>query len=265
MKRISRNNISFNVDFHNNYCVDFWQKYESGEWEPGTTKIFLDYLDAESVAVDVGAEIGATTLFMAKICKAVVSIEPSLLGIEIIKHSLSLNKDLKNKVNLLHGCLADTNEERLYGKNSELFNDIHFVNQPGGYKVKSFTIEDIAKKEKKSIDFIKIDIEGGEYIVLPAMKNFLKIYKPTLLISIHPGFIRGQWHNIFGKFRNILLRYVDNFKLYRSIYGYKYYYDVEERKSISLLRLFTFRYIRGNSASECQILATNKHWGKIRV
>ena len=116
-----------------------------------------------------------------------------------------------------------------------------------------------------SFNFIKIDIEGGEYIILPAMKNFLKINKPTLLISIHPGFIRGKWHSNFGKFINILLRYVDNFKLLRSIYGYKYYYDVERRKSISLLRLFTFQYIRGNSASECQILATNKHWKKIRV
>ena len=265
MKRISRDNITFNVDFHNNYCINFWKKYESGEWEPGTTDVFLDYLDDESIALDVGAEIGATTLFMAKICKSVISIEPSLVGIKIIKHSLSLNQDLKNKVNLLHGCLADSNEERLYGKNSNLFNDIHFINQAGGYKVKSFTIEDIAKKAKQTINLIKIDIEGGEYIILPAMKNFLKINRPTLLISLHPGFIRGMWHSNFGKFINVLLRYVDNFKLFKSIYGYNYYYDVERRKRINLLRLFTFKYIRGNSASECQILATDKLWRKIKV
>jgi len=262
MKRVSRSNISFNVTLPNSYCISFWKKYESGSWEPSTTEIFQDYLGKQSIALDVGAEIGATTMFMASICKRVISVEPSSVGVKIIKDSLNLNKNLKDKISLLQGCLSDSNADQFYGKKSRLFNDIHFINQDGGYKVKSFTIENIARQIGEPIEFIKIDIEGGEYIVLPAMRNFLVTYRPTLLISIHPGFIRGGWNNNFGKIKNIALRYVDNYKLLKSIYGYKYYYDAESKKKISPFSLFRFQYIRGISGNECQILVTNIPWKK---
>jgi len=262
MKKVSRSNISFYVTLSNSYCIDFWKEYESGSWEPSTTEIFQDYLGNESVVLDVGAEIGATTMFMASIAKRVISVEPSSVGVKIIRDSLSLNKNLTEKVLLLKGCLSDSNKDQFYGKNSRLFNDIHFVNQEGGYKVKSFTIEDIERLSDQPIEFIKLDIEGGEYIVLPAMKKFLTIYKPTLLISIHPGFIRGGWSNIFGKIKNIAWRYVDNYKLLKSIYGYKYYYDAETKRKISPFSLFRLQYIRATSGSECQILVTNIPWKK---
>ena len=35
-----------------------------------------------------------------------------------------------------------------------------------------------------------MDIEGGEIILVPALKNFLQTYKPALFISLHPFYLR---------------------------------------------------------------------------
>jgi hypothetical protein len=40
------------------------------------------------------------------------------------------------------------------------------------------------------ISLIKIDIEGGEKIVVPALIDFLKIHKPVFYISLHRCFLR---------------------------------------------------------------------------
>ena len=41
----------------------------------------------------------------------------------------------------------------------------------------------------EKIAFIKIDIEGGEIDLLPAMRAYLRREKPTLLLSTHYNFI----------------------------------------------------------------------------
>ena len=35
------------------------------------------------------------------------------------------------------------------------------------------------------VDFVKMDIEGGEFEVLPTMREYLVSEKPTLLLSLH--------------------------------------------------------------------------------
>jgi len=39
------------------------------------------------------------------------------------------------------------------------------------------------------IDFIKMDIEGGEVVVIPAMHDYLEEHKPLLHLSLHPAFL----------------------------------------------------------------------------
>lgn len=224
-----------------------------------TFEVFLKYLTKDTVALDVGAEIGLTALYMASKAKYVVAIEPSRNAVKLLKKSLFLNPKLKKKITILEGCLAERDGSYFYGKGSKLFNDIHFINQNCNYSVEGFSISRISKKFGK-FDFIKMDIEGGEYYLIPALSKYIKINRPNLLISIHPGFIRGGWKNIFGKVKNIAFRYYDNTKLIFYLRGYSYYYNVEAKSQMHLIQLLSFTYIRGKSGNECQILATNKKW-----
>ncbi|MBM2819874.1 MAG: hypothetical protein HW410_1556 [Nitrosarchaeum sp.] len=52
-------------------------------------------------------------------------------------------------------------------------------------------------------NFIKMDIEGGEFIVLPTMLDYLKINKPTLLVEIHPMFVDDPIQK-FGNIKPVL-------------------------------------------------------------
>ena len=48
----------------------------------------------------------------------------------------------------------------------------------------------IARPER--IDFMKIDIEGGELTLLPAMYDYLAEHRPTLYLSTHLPFIPAE-------------------------------------------------------------------------
>ena len=43
------------------------------------------------------------------------------------------------------------------------------------------------------IDLLKIDIEGGEFMLLPSMRDYLALHKPTVYLSTHSPFVEtGQ-------------------------------------------------------------------------
>ena len=42
------------------------------------------------------------------------------------------------------------------------------------------------------ISLIKVDIEGGELILVPALQKFLKKYKPVFFISLHYCFLKFE-------------------------------------------------------------------------
>ena len=101
-----------------------------------------------------------------------------------------------------------------------------------------------------------MDIEGGEFICLSAMKNYLRKKKPILLLSLHPGFLLSEkWRN-----RPTFVRYVKRFmeqkKIYDAIKFYPYIYDAVDLKQISAFSIYKMRYIRSKSAHNSQILCT---------
>jgi len=60
-------------------------------------------------------------------------------------------------------------------------------------------------------NFIKIDIEGGEFTVLPTMQKFLEKEKPTIHLSLHPPLIKNSYDSLK--------------KIYKIISKYNFVYD----------------------------------------
>ena len=58
----------------------FWDKVENGIWEPYTLKIFDNYINKNTTMLDIGAEIGATTLYPACNAKRIYAVEPSVVA-----------------------------------------------------------------------------------------------------------------------------------------------------------------------------------------
>ena len=158
--------------------------------------------------------------------KEIYAFEPDSKAYDELKNNIFLNKEKLNKVKI-----------ELYNKAAYLSNSKIILNIPHGkpgastsslitsanasYEslvIKSLNFLSFMKKKKlKSEDFIKIDIEGGEYKLLPFIGPILRKRKPNIYLAPHPFLIDGYFNKIF----------MTN-KLLFSLRGYKYIYQIKK-------------------------------------
>ena len=203
----------------------FWQKFSKNKWEPLNFKIYKCLIKKNTNYYDVGSWIGPTVLMAASFCpKYIYAFEPDIKAYKELKNNIFLNKKKLNKVNI-----------KLYNKAAYLTNGKIILNIPDGkagastsslirsdkisyenFAVKSINFLSFLKKKLKPDDFIKIDIEGGEYKLLPFIGTILRKKKPNIYLAPHPFLIDGYFNKIF----------MTN-KLLFSLRGYKYIYQIK--------------------------------------
>ena len=196
MKKITKNKIHF---FVNDLNDKFWHNFEKNGWENYTYIAFDVFLEKNCSYIDVGAWIGPTVLYGCQRAKYCYAIEPDPVAFKTLQDNISLNPSLKNKITLFNGCLGEMCGEVRLGVSSGLsacgFGDsvssMIFSGSEKSINVKSLTIEKLIERYNiEGCNFIKMDIEGGETILLPSMKDYLQKNKPTLHISLHPNWFR---------------------------------------------------------------------------
>lgn len=135
--------------------------------------LLKDVLRPGMTVVDVGANIGIYTAFMAKI----VGEKGKVYAFEPSPHNFKLLKKYNNNdnVTLVQAAVGDTTGQiTLYI--SDKLNVDHRTYKTGEkrkeIKVLSYRLDDYLQNEK--IDFIKMDIQGFEYQALLEMKNILR-------------------------------------------------------------------------------------------
>lgn len=186
----------------------FWEWLKTGKWEPETFNILERFSDKNKIYVDVGAWIGPTVLYASPLYKRVVCFEPDPVALGQLKDNIEINS--YDNIDVVEACLSYENGKTKFGGNWELGNSesTMLVNEdffkhsaivPGqrGTKesrqtqiinVNSITLESALKQtdvNPKDICLIKMDIEGGEKVVIPAIREFLLEHKTPLYISLH--------------------------------------------------------------------------------
>ena len=210
----------------------FWKNFKNKNWELINFKIYKYFINRNTNYYDVGAWIGPTILIAASLSpKKIYGFEPDLKAFKELKENIFLNKN-KLKKNLV----------KIYNKAAYLNNGKIKLNIPNGehgasvssllrsknkyYEssmVKSINFLTFAKINRLcNNDFIKIDIEGGEYKLLPFIGSFLKEKSPNIYLSLHPFLI----DNFFNKI-------IQTNKLLFSLRGYKYIYRVKKNSIIT--------------------------------
>lgn len=182
-------------------------------WENDTFHILEYYKNkTNGIYIDIGAWIGPTVLYASNIYKKVIAVEPDRVAIQRLKENLSVNSF--DNIVLIEKGLSNTNGKTNFGGNGELGNSEStlLAAYEGFYKydgrhtsvwknkhlnniieIETITFETLLEENKikpEDISLIKMDIEGGEVIVVPSIKDFLKKYKPKFYISLHPCFLR---------------------------------------------------------------------------
>jgi len=135
--------------------------------------LLRDIIRPGMTVVDVGANIGIYTAFMAKI----VGEKGRVCAFEPSPQNFKLLKEYNNSANvtLVRAAIGDTTGQiALYI--SDKLNVDHRTYETGEKRkridIQSYRLDDYLQNEK--VDFIKMDIQGFEYQALLGMKNILQ-------------------------------------------------------------------------------------------
>jgi FkbM family methyltransferase len=158
-------------------------------------KYYFAFSDLEpkegNLIIDLGAYIGAYTVYAAKKGAQVIAVEPASSNLELLLQNVLLN-NVSEKVNILKAAVGSSKGFVKFPSDSidpdlAAFSLYNFKNTWTKYeKVPLLRLNDILTLYNiKKIDIIKLDIEGAELEVLKSTYSILKTYKPKLVVEVH--------------------------------------------------------------------------------
>eukprot|EP00465_Bigelowiella_longifila_P007076 CAMPEP_0185275656 /NCGR_PEP_ID=MMETSP1359-20130426/54444_1 /TAXON_ID=552665 /ORGANISM="Bigelowiella longifila, Strain CCMP242" /LENGTH=257 /DNA_ID=CAMNT_0027869081 /DNA_START=305 /DNA_END=1075 /DNA_ORIENTATION=- len=190
--------------------------------------------EANPLVVDVGANVGFFSLYMASQGCQVLAFEPQQNLIDPIKTSTCLN-GLNRRINIKNAALAAINDE----EEAELYYDgwnigdarlARSCERAGGYgrcqQVDSIVQLDDVIPEREQIFLIKIDVSGMENSVLQSMERLLASQSVHhIVLNYNPSFIGiRESANLLEKLHN---------------YGYSIFYLPFKQKGVSRRKIPT--------------------------
>ena len=159
-------------------------------WEPHLHKVFEKYVNSNSVVIECGCHIGTHTIKLAKLCKKIYGFEPMPKTNYILNMNIYANK-IENAV------ISDLGVSSQPGKTNFLWTSdgnpgaSGLNNNPMG-KPEYANIKDNIEVELTSIDslnldnldFMKIDVEGYEQLVIKGGMVTISKFKPIIVMEV---------------------------------------------------------------------------------
>ncbi len=254
-KQITVAGVTFNVPIFSKYSpIESWNEIINGTWEPQTFKILGKFVGNTDFVFEVGVDGAQTTLFTAAIAARVLALDPIPESIQYLQSCIDINPNFKEKIIPVQGALSNKRDKIMFTKGSELFDDVHFTTFKHNVLVETYLIDDIENMFQSKVTFINMDIEGGEYICLPAMNKWLELRKPKLLLSLHPGFLLNKTSKL--NLKTYWIRFFRQIKLFNCLRIFPYIYDLNTSKQIAPLALFRLKFLRGKIGRDLQILCS---------
>lgn len=205
----------------NNKKITFFTPNYLTEWRVSTffTKEpeTINWIDTfktnekEFIFWDIGSNIGLFSIYAAITqpkCK-VISFEPSSNNFRVLTRNISLNK-LENSIKIFNNPLTDKSKKFLMMQDNE-FNEGGALNSFGenfnfegekqsfsmNYQLLGFNIKDILDSKILELpDYIKIDVDGIEHLILKGAGDYLRDKKiKSISIEINENF-KEQFNNI---------------------------------------------------------------------
>lgn len=164
--------------------------FYSGEFERKELRLCKKYISANSVVLDIGANIGLHSISFSEMASQglVVSFEPSLETFEL------LLRNIKGKSNISPLNLAISDSGGLvdfYQASDNAYSSLVDTQRKsivGVTKVACMKVDDVVEGlGLRRVDFVKIDVEGLESNVLKGMEQVIAKYHPVLFCEIYKG------------------------------------------------------------------------------
>lgn len=185
--------VELNQDFYGNA---FWDKIESGTYEPDTMNFLQNFVNTESDFIDAGVANGAISIISALQGARVLGYEamPGICGVAV--KNIELSK-MNSVVEIRNRAISNQDGvmNLAYASDPTILSSITFSSQEDqGTKIYvdslSKVIVDFHDPRRNLI--VKMDIEGAEWKLLSDRQTIerLRAHKAVVLLAIHPGFHR---------------------------------------------------------------------------
>ena len=267
VKVFQKNNKCFNiVSITNN--LDYWNSLENGLLEPYTFKIFDDFLTADCYYLDIGSWIGSTALYAAQLAKCTYAFEPNPIAFKELEANVHANKDTEwiSRLIIYNKAIASSNGTLILGNKGgggDSKSSVLFSEEKVSWEVEAITLEQLIEVEKlqdKKL-FIKMDIEGGEYELIPKLKRTFSHYNVGLFLSTHSKYllsclITSKRNSIQTRILRRLLFVWHHIRLVHSL-PFRYFY-LSNGKQVNLYMEILKVLLKGHFVPE--IVATNARW-----
>lgn len=169
-------------------------KVDSGLPEVATTFFLEQYRlggvvepRAGDVVLDCGAYKGETTLWFARQVGTggrVIAFEPAAQNADALRQNLIANQGVEMApVTVLECAVSNVTGVLAFNAQAEALSRVDATSEES---VPAVMIDDVVEEQRLSrVDFIKMDIEGGEVDALRGARETLKRFTPRLAISVY--------------------------------------------------------------------------------
>ncbi|MFC3616712.1 FkbM family methyltransferase [Lutimaribacter marinistellae] len=173
------------------YHSKFWRKAGSGSWEPETFAVLDKHLSADRDYLDIGAWIGPTVLYAARRARHVWCFEPDPVAFRHLAWNIELN-GLHNVSAFAAALSTQVGIARMASLGGEAGDSMTSLLADGahGHDVLTLGWDQFAGAvDLSGVALVKMDIEGAEFAVLPALLDWLRQHRPVLYLSTHAPFL----------------------------------------------------------------------------
>ena len=168
-------------------------------WEQYHDDIISNYINKNSIVLDIGANIGIFTTKCANKCKYVYSFEPYIKNYELLIKNIYINNfsnviphffAISDNINITKINWITPNNLGAIGLDISLDKDTKYckyinsiTNKNDILNTMNIMTNCIDNLNLDKVDFIKIDTEGCEFLCIKGALNTLKKNKPIILME----------------------------------------------------------------------------------
>jgi FkbM family methyltransferase len=172
----------------------FWARADAGTWEAAALRAQAELITGDTLFIDLGAWIGPTSLHAAACGARVIAVEADPTAAAVLKNNVAANPELASRITVIERAVAATSAPVTFGARRKAGDSMASMLLAETATVTWIT-QAITPAEIAALiapgerPVIKIDLEGAEYGVLPALAPLLAHPRTAVLVSFHPGIL----------------------------------------------------------------------------